>query len=80
MTFNTHAAFKALTGGGGFSSEQAEILVSVLGQSNDDVATKSDLNAVAVELRGEFKALRMEIRVWVLTGVVVLLGAIRFWH
>jgi len=79
MAFSTHAAFKTLTGGG-FSPEQAELLVNLLEQSNDEAATKSDLGAFAAELRGEFKTLRMEIRVWVLAGVVVLLGAIKFWH
>jgi hypothetical protein len=44
--------------------------------SGQNLATKADI----AEVKGDFRALRMEIRFWIAGAVVVLLGAIKWAH
>ena len=54
----THQTIKELTKGKMFTPKQAEAIVEVMGQSNDQLATKGDIK----DVRGEIKDVRSEIR------------------
>jgi hypothetical protein len=77
MTHNTFAARNRLVKDAGMTPEQAEILLEVVQEQTEGAAaTKADL----ADLRGELKALRMELRYWISGAVIVVLGAIKWVH
>jgi hypothetical protein len=77
MTHNTFAARNRLVKDAGMTPEQAEILLEVVQEQTEGAAaTKADM----ADLRGELKALRMELRYWISGAVIVVLGAIKWVH
>ena len=56
--FDTHKAYRALTAGG-FSETQAQTLVETLGESGDELVTKTDLHAGLRDL--EFRIVKYQL-------------------
>jgi hypothetical protein len=79
MTYNTFTARNRLVERG-FSVDEAEAVLEAIEEHDEaagaGLATKADL----ADVRGDFRALRMEIRFWIAGAVVVILGAIKWAH
>ncbi|MEM7132105.1 MAG: hypothetical protein AAF702_37715 [Chloroflexota bacterium] len=77
IVIDTLQAMKALTEGGVFTQAQAERIVDVVAEANDDVATKGDMK----ELRADLEILRRDItiKMYVSTfsAAAFVIGAIR---
>jgi hypothetical protein len=58
---NTHTAVKKFVQHG-FSEGQAEIIVEVINDQSNELATKSDLFQVKTELKSEIKVLEVSLR------------------
>jgi len=66
--FDTHKAYEALTAGG-FTDSQAKTLLDTLGDSNEALATKTDIGTVKTDLR-ELE-LRMRLNLYGVAIVVI---------
>ena len=66
--FDTHKAYEALTEGG-FTDSQAKTLLETLGESNEALATKTDIDDIKANLR-ELE-LRMRLHLYGVAIVVV---------
>ena len=61
MGIDTHKAVKTLTGVG-FSETQAEALIETMGETDDALATKADVQELARSTSAEFATVRAEFR------------------
>ena len=66
--FDTHKTYEALKAGG-FTESQAKSLLDALGESNESLATKSDIDAIRADMR-ELE-LRMRLHLYGVAIVVV---------
>ena len=66
--FDTHKTYEALKSGG-FTDSQAKTLLDALGESNESLATKTDIDSVKADLR-ELE-LRMRLHLYGVAIVVV---------
>lgn len=79
--FDTHKTYEALKSGG-FTDSQAKTLLDALGESNESLATKADINAVkadiiALETKMDAKLSELELRMRLhLYGVAIVVVGI----
>ncbi len=66
--FESHKAYEALTAGG-FTDSQAKTLLDTLGDSNEALATKTDIGTVETNLRK--LELRMRLHLYGAANVVI---------
>lgn len=73
---NTHTAVKKFVQHG-FSEEQAEVMVEVINDQSDHLATKADLFQVKTELKSEIKVLEVSLKTelnWIKVTLLAILG------
>jgi hypothetical protein len=69
---NTHTAVKKFVQHG-FSEEQAEVMVEVINDQSNELATKADLFQVKTELKGEIAQVKTELT-WIKATLLAILG------
>ena len=69
--FDTHKAYEALTAGG-FTDSQAKTLLDTLGDSNEALATKTDIGTVKTDLR----ELELRMRLHLYGVAIVVIGVL----
>ena len=69
--FDTHKAYEALTAGG-FTDSQAKTLLDTLGDSNEALATKTDIGTVKTDLR----ELELRKRMHLYGAAIVVIGVL----
>lgn len=69
---NTHTAVKKFIQNG-FSEGQAEIIVEVINDQSNELATKADLFQVKTELKGEIAQVKTELT-WIKATLLAILG------
>ena len=69
--FDTHKAYEALTAGG-FTDSQAKTLLDTLGDSNEALATKTDIGTVKTDLR----ELELRMRLHLYGAAIVVIGVL----
>lgn len=61
MILDTHEAFEDMVASG-LPKEQAESIVRVLKKSNNDLATKQDIESVRSDLKHDIESVRSELK------------------
>ncbi len=69
--FDTHKAYVALTAGG-FTDSQAKTLLDTFGDSNEALATKTDIGTVKTDLR----ELELRMRLHLYGAAIVVIGVL----
>ena len=69
--FDTHKAYEALTAGG-FTDSQAKTLLDTFGDSNEALATKTDIGTVKTDLR----ELELRMRLHLYGAAIVVIGVL----
>lgn len=70
---DTHKAFERLTGAG-CSKEMTEALLEILGESWDDLVTKSHLDTRLNDLEARMREQELRMRIHLYTVAIVVIG------
>lgn len=76
MLIDTHALIEELIGSG-VDKKQAEIITKAINQSNNDLATKTDLKLAITEFKNELNEFRTETKTelkWMRILMLAVLG------
>ena len=69
---NTHTAVKKFIKHG-FTEKQAEVIVDVINDQNNELATKKDLKILEVSLESKISEIKTELK-WIKAALFAILG------